>query len=193
MLDAGGVVVVPTDTVYGVAAHMGHPDGVDVLFALKGRDRSKALAVLAADVDQAVGLVDVSALEPGHLDVVHGLMSRAWPGPLTVVGPRVQHLRGVDLGGDATTIGVRVPDSPLVRAVAARCGPIVTTSANRSGRPTPHLAAVTVEALEGDVDLVIDGGVCDGEPSTVLDLGAWPPRVLRQGGFVVDEVVTAHG
>ncbi len=193
VLDAGGVVIVPTDTVYGVAARLDRPAGIDRLFALKQRDRTKAVAVLAADRDGAAALLDLSALEPAAADTMGRLMADAWPGALTLVGPRAARFRAVDLGGDPTTIGVRVPDSAVVRAVAARTGPLATTSGNRSGEPTPTDAGAATAGLAGPVDLVVDAGPCEGEPSTVLDLDAWPPRVLRRGAYPVPEVVTADG
>lgn len=190
VFEQGGVVVVPTDTVYGVAARLGCAEAIDRLFALKQRDRSQAVAVLAADADQAVGSWDLSGLPSDAVALVHQLVAEAWPGALTLVAPRAAHLRGIDLGGDPTTIGVRVPDSTIVRRVAARVGPLATTSGNRSGAPTPTDAATAAAGLAGAVDLVVDAGGCGGEPSTVLDVGVWPPRVLRQGPYRLPEVVT---
>ncbi len=181
VLEAGGTVIVPTDTVYGLAAHPERPDGIERLFAGKARDRSKALAVLAADPAQARGLLDVSVLGDEPRRAVETMMATAWPGGLTVVGPRVAHWRHVDLGGDATTIGVRVPHAPIVRAIATRIGPVVTTSANRSGQPTPTDAAAAARSLADDVGLVIDSGPGGGMPSTVVDVTTTPFRVLRRG------------
>lgn len=192
VLSAGGVVILPTDTVYGLAAHLARPGGIDRLFAAKDRDRSKAIAVLAVDTAQATELLDRSVLQPPAARVMDDLMADAWPGALTLVGPRRPEWRSTDLGGDATTIGVRVPDSELVRAIASRTGPLATTSGNRSGEPTPTDAAAATAGLAGPVDLVIDAGPCTGEPSTVLDLGVWPPRVLRQGGYRVPGRIGAH-
>lgn len=193
VLDAGGVVIVPTDTVYGVAARLDRPGAIDRLFALKRRDRTKAVAVLAADAAQATGLLDLSMLSADAASTMQRLTADAWPGALTLVGPRSARFHHVDLGGDATTIGVRVPDSAVVRAVAARTGPLATTSGNRSGDPTPADARAATASLDGDVDLVVDAGPCTDAPSTVLDLGTWPPRVLRQGAYRLGEVVGARG
>ncbi len=182
-LEAGGVVVVPTDTVYGVAAHLGRPDGLDRLFTLKGRDRSKALAVLVADAAQAWSLLCPTAFDRDETEVVGSMMALGWPGALTLVGPRSEHLRAVDIGGDASTIGVRVPRSPVVRAIADRVGPIATTSANRSGDPTPTDATTAAHGLGPEVAVVIDGGPGGTVPSTVVDVTDRPLRVLRTGAW----------
>jgi tRNA threonylcarbamoyl adenosine modification protein (Sua5/YciO/YrdC/YwlC family) len=181
VLEAGGTVIVPTDTVYGVAAHPGRAAALERLFALKGRERSKAMAVLAADADQALGLFAMAALAGGVAEAVTAMTSTAWPGGLTVVGPRSDRWRHVDLGGDATTIGVRVPDAAIVRSIAARIGPIVTTSANRSGDPTPTDAHSAARSLLDEVGLVVDAGRCGGLASTVVDVTVTPFRVLRRG------------
>ena len=181
VLEAGGTVIVPTDTVYGVAAHPEHAAGLDQLFALKDRDRSKAMAVLAADADQALGLFAMEALAGEVAAAVTAMASTTWPGGLTVVGPRSDRWRHVELGGDATTIGVRVPDSVVVRTIAARVGPIVTTSANRSGDPTPTDADAAARSLLDDVGLVVDAGPCGGLASTVVDVTVTPFRIVRRG------------
>ncbi len=181
-LAGGGAVVVPTDTVYGLAAHRERPEGLERLFALKGRSRDKSLAVLAADAPQAHELLEMSGLSTASVEAVEVLMSRAWPGALTLVGPRSPRWAGVGLGGDPATIGVRVPASRVVRAIAERVGPIVTTSANRTGEPTPEDAQRAARSLAGEIALVIDAGPGGGEPSTVLDITAVPFRILRRGG-----------
>lgn len=180
-LAGGGSVVLPTDTVYGVAAHPERPGAVERLFALKGRDRSKALAVLVADETQAGQLLDLSGLDPAAAEAATAMMQQAWPGGLTVVGPRASRWQRIDLGGDAAKIGVRVPDAAVVRAIAARVGPIVVTSANRSGSPTPTDAAAATDELDGDIGLVVDTGPCGGLASTVVDVTSVPFVMVRQG------------
>ena len=106
-------------------------------------------------------------------------MAAAWPGALTLVLPRSSGAGAHDLGGDSSTIGVRCPRSSIVRAIAERVGPLVTTSANRSGTPTPSTASAAAESLAGSVELVIDAGACTERPSTVLDATTTPFRVLR--------------
>jgi L-threonylcarbamoyladenylate synthase len=180
-LRAGEAVVVPTDTVYGLAALPGIPGATARLFALKRREGRKSLAVLVADADQARALVE--PVTPEVLD----LMTRHWPGPLTLVLRRSTAARALDLGGDDATVGVRCPGHALIRELARRVGPIATTSANRSGEPTPATAAEAAAALDGPVGAVLDGGRCDGVPSTVVDVTAPSWRVLREGPIFLDQ------
>ncbi len=173
-LRAGLVVVLPTDTVYGLAVLPTNASAVDTLFALKGRSADTPLAVLCADADQALSLA-------GTPDAVRDAAERWWPGPLTLV---VTRRPGVDLhlGEPHDTIGLRVPDHDLVRAVAAAVGPIAATSANRHGEP-PAVAAADVEAVLGSegLGLVVDGGPLEASASTVVDATAAVWRVLREG------------
>lgn len=182
-LDAGETVIVPTDTVYGIAARLDRPAGIEQLFACKGRDRSNPLAVLVADAAQAEDLLDLTVIAPRGRAAAAAMMAAVWPGALTVVGPRAPRWRHVDLGGDATTVGVRVPNEPIVRAITAQIGPIVTTSANRSGEPTPTDAATAARSLTGEVAVVIDTGAGGGLASTVVDVAETPFRLLRLGAL----------
>lgn len=186
VLESGGTVIVPTDTVYGLASSPQSPSGLGKLFASKDRDRTKALAVLAADETQATDLLDLAGLPEDVRDAVMAVTRTVWPGGVTIVGPRHQRWQHVDLGGDPTTIGVRVPDAPIVRAIAARIGPIVTTSANRSGEPTPTDATGAARSLSAAADLVIDAGACGGLASTVVDVSRRPFTILRAGAVAPD-------
>ena len=176
-LQAGEAVVVPTDTVYGVAALPSVAGATQRLFALKQRGDDHPLAVLVADRAQALRLV-----EPPTDDVL-ALMARAWPGPLTVVLRRGPAARALELGGDDATIGLRCPAHDLLLELVRKVGPLATTSANRHGEPTPPTAAAAAAALSGPVAVVLDGGRCAGEPSTVVDCTVGPWRVLRVGAF----------
>jgi L-threonylcarbamoyladenylate synthase len=178
-LEAGEPVVIPTDTVYGLAALPSVPGATARLYSLKDRRPDVALAVLvagAAALDELAAEVDERTAD---------LVGRHWPGPLTVVVRRHPDRSDWDLGGDPGTIGVRCPASPLVRAVAARVGPIATTSANRHGQPTPAAAAEAAASLTGPVAVVADGGTLAGTASTVIDLTVDPWRILRQGALVI--------
>lgn len=175
-------MVLPTDTVYGLAALPTVPGATDRLFALKGRAEDQPLAVLAADAGQALALA-----EPPPAAVA-ALVDRHWPGPLTLVLCRRAGARGLVLGGDPGTIGLRCPDHDLVRAIASRVGPLATTSANRHGQPTPVSAAEAAAALDGQVDLVVDGGRCAGLASTVLDATVEPWKILREGAITAAEL-----
>ena len=170
---AGEAVVVPTDTVYGVAAVPTVPGAVDRLYALKGRPADMPIAVLVANVEQVRALADLP-------DLALRLAGAFWPGPLTLVVPRRPGL-DLPLGGSDATIGVRWPDHPLIARLATAVGPLATTSANRSGEPTPATAAEAAASLVGEVAAVLDGGACAGTASTVVDVTGPEPRVLREG------------
>ena len=180
-LRGGGVVVLPTDTVYGLAALPTSRDAVDRVFALKGRRADVPIAVLCASADQALALAEPV---PG----IERVAAQLWPGPLTLVLPRRP---GVDLhlGEPEHTIGLRVPDHELIRRVAERVGPIATTSANRHGEPTPSTAAEAAAALTDAPDLVVDGGPLDAPASTVVDASRSPWAVLREGSISAAQVI----
>ena len=163
-LDAGDVVGIPTDTVYGLAGRADRPEAVDRIYELKQRPPGLQLPVLAADAVQAFALAADLPPAAGRL------AEHFWPGALTIVVPAVA-------GG---TIGLRVPDHGIVAALCRACGPLATTSANLHGQP-PLTTAAAVAAAFGDELTVIDGGTCEGAPSTVVDCTADPPVLLRPG------------
>lgn len=181
-LRGGGVVLLPTDTVYGIGVVAEIPGATSRLFALKSRSEGQPVAVLVADRDQALTLVD----QPS--DGLVRVMDRLWPGPLTVVVRRADAAVHLDLGGDPTTVGIRCPDHPFVRALAAEVGPLATTSANRHGEPTPATAAEAAASLSGPVALVVDGGALGSVASTVVDLTGSSAVVLREGAVSVADV-----
>ena len=185
-LRAGEVVVLPTDTVYGLAASPTAAGATDRVFALKGRTADVPLAVLCRDADQALGLADPAAVTAE----VRRLADRLWPGPLTLVLPRRPDL-GYALGEPATTVGVRCPDHPLVRAIAGVAGPVATTSANLHGAPTPARAGEVAALFGPGVALVVDGGECAGAPSTVVDVTGAGWSALRLGSLTLDDVERA--
>jgi L-threonylcarbamoyladenylate synthase len=170
-LRRGGVIVMPTDTVYGLAAAADQGAAVDAMFALKQRPVDVKVAVLVADTDQARQFVD---LGPAG----EALAARYWPGPLTIVAPR--HAIGSLAAGDDETLGVRCPGDDVARALAAEVGPIAATSANLHGHETPARAA-EVAALFPDVAVVLDDGPRPGAASTVVSVLAPHPVVLRPG------------
>lgn len=161
-LDGGGLAVVPTDTVYGIAARAEDASAVTELYRRKQRDPAVPVAVLVADRAQAERLWVTAS--PGR----RRLVAAFWPGPLTVVDRRAAGIDW-DLGGDPSSLGARCPDHPLVRALAAEVGPLAVSSANRSGDP-PVLSADQAVTSLGDDLLVIDGGPLSGAPSAVVDL-----------------------
>lgn len=175
-------MVLPTDTVYGVAVLLSTAGAAQILSTLKERSSEQPLAVLVTSADQAQSLT--GPLSPA----AQRLSAAFWPGPLTLVLPRRAELSGIELGGDGSTIGLRCPDNALIRELAGQLGPIVTTSANRHGGPTPETAAEAAEALAGPVAVVVDGGVLAGLPSTVVDCVTGVPRVLREGVLAATRV-----
>ncbi len=172
---AGKLVILPTDTVYGLAADAFTPRAITGLLAAKGRGRAMPVPVLIADTDTLEG---VSA----HLTSAARLLTRAcWPGGLTVI---VEHPPTLawDLGDAKGTVGVRVPDDDLARDLLRETGPLGVSSANRSGRPPARTADEALDQLGDVVDVVLDDGPrADGEPSTIVDCTVDPPRVLRVG------------
>lgn len=179
-LRAGGVVIVPTDTVYGLAVLADDEFAVERLYDLKQRAFGVPIAVLVADLDQATSIArfDAAALAAAE---------EFWPGPLTLVVPA--HADPPRFAADDGTVGVRCPDHDVTRAVAAAAGPLATTSANRHGVPTPHEAAAAAAAFAGDIAVVIDTGPCTGAASTVATIG--PPLVVHRDGSVSADALQA--
>jgi L-threonylcarbamoyladenylate synthase len=173
-LARGLVVAIPTDTVYGVAVDPASPGATARIFDLKQRPRDTELPMLVLDVSQALSISD--AVPP----YARTLMAAFWPGALTVVLRRRPGLEA-DLGGDGATIGIRVPDNELVRELCRRVGPLAVTSANIHGEPPLTTAGEVEKAFAGDVAVVVDGGTCTGEPSTVVDCTGDAPVLIREG------------
>jgi L-threonylcarbamoyladenylate synthase len=180
----GGIVALPTDTVYGIAAALDVPGGIGRLFAAKRRPPDKAIMLLLADIAQAEEIGRMTA-------AATALAAACWPGGLTVVVPqRTDVALPEELTGGARTIGLRMPDHPAPRALAAGVGPLPTTSANVSGLPEERTAAGILEQLGDAVDLVLDGGEAHGgPPSTVVDCSAEQARILRVGAISSERIV----
>lgn len=177
-LRAGEPVIIPTDTVYGLAVIAGHPEATEKLFVLKRRPVERSIAVLVADLDQAKQLGVFS--EAGCAAAL-----THWPGALTLVVDRHRHIDS-SVGTPEGTVGVRCPGLAFVRDLAATVGPLATTSANLSGEPTPAQAAAAADALDGEIAVVIDGGPCRGVASTVARIDDnQPPTIFRQGGVAL--------
>ena len=172
-LDAGQVVVLPTDTVYGLAARLDRPGALATVFALKGRPPGLALPVLVGSPRQ---VHQVAAAWPA---AAASLADRFWPGPLTLVVPALPEV-GAAVGGGGGTVGVRHPRHDFVGALCRETGPLAVTSANRHGEPPCTTAQAAAELFDGDL-LVVDGGTCDAPPSTVVDCTQSPPSCVRQG------------
>jgi L-threonylcarbamoyladenylate synthase len=185
----GGVVAIPTDTVYGIGVALDTPGGIERLFAAKRRPPDKAIALLVADLEQAE---QIGAFTPA----ARALASAFWPGGLTLVVPRLTDrplppaLTGGDLApGAIPTVGLRVPDHDAPRALARALGPLPTTSANRSGEPEARDADEIERLLGGAIDLILDGGPARGGPaSTVVDVTGAEPRLLRVGAIPAGDI-----
>ncbi len=194
LLRSGAIVAIPTDTVYGIAADLALPDAIERLFAAKRRPPEKAVAVLLADAEQAATLGNLGP-------AATALARRFWPGGLTLVLPVRPGVRlPLVLAAGAPTIGVRVPDHPCPRALAAALGPIPTTSANLSGEPDARDAREVAVLLGDAIALVVDGGPIQGGPaSTVVDCSVAHPEIRRAGAIppaaiaaVLDEAGVVH-
>ena len=176
LLRNGGVVVLPTDTVYGLAAHPAHPAAVARIFAIKGRAEEKPVALLASRAE-ALAVLGGTLSPAGRL-----LAQRFWPGALTLV---------VDCAGTAE--GVRIPDHALAREVIDACGGLLrVTSANRSGQPPALTAEAALRDVGAEADLVIDGGpVPGGTASTVVRDAPDGWRILREGAIPAEALQQA--
>lgn len=185
VLRAGGVVALPTDTVYGIGVALTTPDGIERLFAAKRRPPDKGIMLLLDDEAQAerIGRMTPAAV---------ALATACWPGGLTVVVPQRPDVPlPAALTGGAPTIGLRAPDHDAPRTLARAVGPLPVTSANVSGLPEARDAAAIVEQLGDALDLVLDGGPAHGGPaSTVVDCTGDRPVVLRLGAVGLERLAT---
>jgi L-threonylcarbamoyladenylate synthase len=188
VLCRGGLVAFPTETVYGLGADAANSAAVDRLFAVKGRPRSHPVIV---HLGEATAIKGWAADVPPDAWV---LAEAFWPGPLTLILPRADHVPDAVTGG-AATVGLRVPASALaLELLAAFGGGIAAPSANRFGRVSPTTAAHVRADLGADVDLVLDGGPCAvGVESTIVDLSRGAAGVLRLGGLSVEALSEALG
>lgn len=187
-LGDGGVVALPTDTVYGVAAAISHPSAVATLIALKHRPENVPLPVLVDSVDQIV-----------HLGVewperARKLAEVFWPGALTIVVSVPRELAD-RVGSHDDTAGFRLPDDPLLRSVLARSGPLAVSSANRHGEPPCQSADDVLRAFGASDELegVVDGGERSGTVSTVVDVSPSWWRVVREGSITEADLLAVIG
>jgi L-threonylcarbamoyladenylate synthase len=173
----GGVAVVPTDTVYGLAARPAEVAAVRTIYRLKGRPEGLHLPVLAATADQ------VRSLGVAFTPAAEALARRWWPGPLTLAfGFDPQRERPDWLQG-RTEVAVRIPAHAFLRAVLQRTGVLVVTSANPHGAPTPRTAKEVAGALGSAVELLVDGGELQDVPSTLVNVNGGTPSIEREGAI----------
>ena len=183
LLKSGRVVAVPTDTVYGVAAPLTHPKAVMDLFALKRRPSDAALPVL---VDS---LADIEGMGVTWPPLAARLSKAFWPGALTIV-VAVDGALAELVGSTEGTAGFRVPNHDLLRDVLIQCGPLAVTSANEHGEPPCNSADEVMSTFADHAGLggVLDGDICAGAVSTVVEIYESGWRILRQGSLSADEI-----
>ncbi len=187
-LNSGGVVVFPTDTLYGLGADVFSLAALQRIFSIKGRRADLALPVLVAGLDQVEAVAQPMSAEAQRL------AERFWPGPLTLVMRRSPDLPGLVTGG-ADTVAVRMPGHPVPLELARRLGrPITGTSANRSGQPD----LLDLSALENQLGNLVDhiiqtGPVPAGTASTIVNVTGDTPQLLRGGAISLEEILEAAG
>ena len=188
VLRAGGIVALPTDTVYGIAVALDTPGGIEALFAAKRRPPDRGIVLLLGDAAQAPS---IGQWPPAAA----ALAATFWPGGLTLVVPQRPDVPlPAALTGGAATIGLRVPDHDAPRTLAAALGPLPTTSANVSGAPEARDANEILAQLGDAVAFVLDGGPARGGPaSTVIDCTVEPPRILRAGAIPIEALEAVLG
>src|SRR5215472_17336012 len=178
----GGLVVLPTDTVYGIGADAFTPPAVSALLAAKGRGRSMPPPVLVGSVRAAAALTE--SLGAFGQD----LIDEFWPGPLTLVFRAAPTLKW-DLGDTLGTVAVRMPLHPVALELLRKTGPMAVSSANRHGFAAATTAAEAEGQLGDSVSVYLDGGPCaDHVPSTIVDLTGTVPRMLRAGVVTIDQL-----
>lgn len=178
IISAGGLVAVPTETVYGLAGNGLNEEAVSDIYEVKGRPTVKPLSLMVPDE---------SAMELYCEDVppqAHALAKRFWPGPLTIVLKAKPEIPSIVLAG-GETVGLRCPDHPLTISLLKSCGlPLAAPSANPSGEPSPKTAEQVITYFDGKIDAVIDGGPCGiGRESTLIDMSRTPYRILREAAL----------
>ncbi|MDN5661083.1 MAG: threonylcarbamoyl-AMP synthase, partial [Brevibacterium aurantiacum] len=172
--ETGNLLVIPTDTVYGIAADAFSASAVSALLAAKGRGRDMPPPVLVPRAETVFGLVD------GVDEKLLALTARFWPGPLTIIA-NAQPSLDWDLGDTHGTVAVRMPDDEYALALLGRTGPLAVSSANVSGSPAATSADEAMEMLGDDVDIYVDGGVREsGISSTIVDLPGDVPKIVRE-------------
>jgi L-threonylcarbamoyladenylate synthase len=188
VLQEGGLVAFPTETVYGLGANALDPAAVAKIFAAKGRPATNPIIVHIATIDEA------SALAGAWPDVAQQLADRFWPGPLTLVLPKQAHVPDLVTAGGAT-VALRMPAHPVALALLRACGfPLAAPSANRSSELSPTLPEHVLRGLADRIDLLLDAGPTSGGlESTVLDLTTQPPRLLRPGLVTIAELEALLG
>jgi len=186
IIQSGGVVAVPTDTVYGIACSVFNSSAIRSLYQIKIRENIKAIPVLISDLNQ----IEIVARNLNENMII--LSQTFWPGALTLIVPKNDLLPSALTA--YSTVGIRIPDYDWLRAIIRKTGPLAVTSANISGEASPITAAEVLEQLDDRIELVIDGGECKGGiSSTVVDCGSDGINILREGGITRDQILFSLG
>ena len=183
ILRTGGLVAFPTETLYGLGADARSDAAVRKVFEAKARPKEKALIVLVQDLDEAARY--------GVFNEQARLLATAfWPGALTIIVNRREGSGlSAEINPDSTTIALRAPGSEIVlRLLRAFSGPLTAPSANPSGATPPTTAKTVLRGLGTKIDAVLDGGPCPGKESTLIDISANPPRLLRENAISRAEI-----
>ena len=188
LLRQGGVVAIPTETVYGLAADATNPQAVQKIFEAKGRPQDNPLIVHIASLEELPALVRQVP------DAAKKLAETFWPGPLTMIFYKSEKIPAETSAG-LDTVGIRMPQHLAARQVIQAAGvPLAAPSANRSGRPSPTTAEHVMNDMKGRIDAVLDGGPCQvGVESTVVDMTGDVPRVLRPGAVTREQILRVLG
>lgn len=188
ILRNGGLVGIPTETVYGLAANALNGSAVAKIFVAKGRPMDNPLIVHISHFDQIYGLVREVP------DAAKQLAEHFWPGPMTIILPKSARIPD-EVSAGLDTVAVRFPSHPVARAVIDAAGvPLAAPSANLSGHPSPTTAAHVMNDMDGRIEAVLDGGTCSvGVESTVVTLAEQPPRLLRPGGITLEQLRSVLG
>ncbi|MCK4801699.1 MAG: threonylcarbamoyl-AMP synthase [Anaerolineales bacterium] len=184
IVQSGGVIAFPTDTVYGIGVSAFNEEAIEKLYQVKGRSYQKAIPILVSDQEE------LTRITPPLDQNVKAIIQRFWPGAITLIIPL---LKGMPENLSPTqTIGVRIPDFKLTRELLSHTGPLAATSANISGGESTLTAEEVAENLGGMIDLILDGGKTPGGvPSTVLDCTQAEPIILREGPISLDTIKLA--
>ncbi len=179
----GGLVAIPTETVYGLSAAINNEVGIAKIFVVKGRPQSHPLIVHLAHIDQ-LHLV-AHNIHPDAIKLGHA----CWPGPLTLLLQRSENI-STSITGGRDTVAVRIPDNAFTRQLIINLGsPIAAPSANRFGKVSPTTAQHVCDDLQNDVDLIVDDGASSiGVESTIVDFSVSPPQLLRPGGIPREDI-----
>ena len=188
LLRQGGLVAFPTETVYGLGADAGNPAAVARIFDAKRRPPDHPVIVHVLDVDAA------SRWASTFPAAARALADAFWPGPLTLIVPRAEHVHDIVTGGQSS-VGLRAPSHPVARALLTEFGGgIAAPSANRFGHVSPTTAAHVADDLGDAVDVILDGGACAiGIESTIVAFTGDTPMLLRPGGIAVDAIAAVIG